>query len=300
MLAQAASISSKPYYLLSSRAGVMHTQQAKAMREAGLVQIGGVRQGLGALDRVGRYVMGLRPLLRTPAGTGGRLADLLAAKAGRRNINEYDAKRLLAGYGIPVTREQRVSTLAEATAAAGALGYPVVLKAVADDIAHKTEHGLVAVGLADAAALAHAFAELSARLGRLEPRPPDAAFLVQEMVVGGIEVFAGVSRDPDFGLSLAFGMGGTAIEITRDFSLRMLPLREGDAQAMIGETRGAAMLAGVRGRPPADTAALAQCLEALAHFVTQNADVLAEVDLNPIMALPQGCVVVDALIVGRA
>jgi acetate---CoA ligase (ADP-forming) len=299
MLALAASNSTKPYYLLSSRAGVMHAQQAKAMRDAGLVQIGGIRQGLGALDRVGRYVMDLPPMRRTSAHTGGNLAALLAAKPGRRNINEYDAKRLLASYGIPVTREQRVTTLAEAKAAADALGYPVVLKAVADEIAHKTEHGLVAVGLADSEALARAFAQLCERLARVPTPPADAAFLVQEMVRGGIEVFAGVSRDPDFGLSLAFGMGGTAIEVTRDFALRMLPLREGDAQAMIAETRGAAMLAGVRGRPPADTAALARCLEALADFVAHNADVLAEVDLNPIMALPNGCVVVDALIVGR-
>ena len=135
----------------------------------------------------------------------------------------------------------------------------------------------------------------------LDPRPADAAFLVQEFVTGGVEVFAGVSRDPDFGLSLAFGMGGTEIEVTRDFALRMLPLREGDAEAMIAETRGAAMLGEVRGRPAADVKSLAACLEALADFAQQNADMLEEVDLNPIKALPQGrgCMVVDALIVGR-
>jgi acetyltransferase len=140
---------------------------------------------------------------------------------------------------------------------------------------------------------------MSARLARLDPRPADLALLVQELVPGGVEVFAGVSRDPDFGLSLAFGMGGTAIEVTRDFALRMLPLRTGDAEAMIAETRGAAMLGSVRGGPPADRAALAACLEALADFAWANADLIAEIDLNPIKALPQGCVVVDALIVGR-
>ena len=125
---------------------------------------------------------------------------------------------------------------------------------------------------------------------------------MQEFVAGGIEVFAGVSRDPDFGLSLAFGMGGTAIEVTRDFALRMLPLREGDAEAMIAETRGAAMLGSVRGRPAADVKSLAACLEALADFAQQNADMLEEVDLNPIKALPEGrgCIVVDALIVAEA
>jgi len=302
MLAEAAQRSHKPHYLMSSRLGVMNLRQAKALREAGLVQIGGTRQGLGAIDRVARYMMGQKPV-RTSANRGPQLADLLAARPGRRSINEYDSKRLLSGFGVPVTRESRVATIAEATSAARELSYPVVLKALADEIAHKTELGLVAVGLRNDEELARAFAQMSERLGRLDPPPSERAFLVQEFVADGVvELFAGISRDPDFGLSLACGMGGTAIEVTRDFALRMLPLREGDAEAMIAETRGAAMLASVRGRPAADVKSVAACLEALADFAQQNADGLDEVDLNPIKALPQGrgCVVVDALIVARA
>jgi acetate---CoA ligase (ADP-forming) len=301
MLADAAKASRKPYYLMSSRPGVMNSQQAKALREAGLVQIGGTRQGLGAIDRVGRYVMGRKPA-RTPASRArAKLADVLVAKPARRTINEHDAKRLLAEFGVPVAKEHRVATVAEATRAARELGYPVVLKALSDDIPHKTELGLVAVGLAGDDEFARAFAQLRERLDRIEPRPSDTALLVQEFVKDGIEVFAGVSRDPDFGLSLAFGMGGIAVEVTRDFALRMLPLREGDAEAMIAETRGAAMLGSIRGRPAADVASLVACLEALADFAQYNADVLDEVDLNPIKVLPagRGCVVVDALIVGR-
>jgi acetate---CoA ligase (ADP-forming) len=300
MLTDAAKASSKPYYLMSSRFGLMNTQQAKSLREAGLVQIGGTRQGLGAIDRVGRYMTQPKPVRKSAHRPSSQLRDLLAAKPGRRTINEHDAKRLLAGYGLSVTREQRVATLDAATQAARTLGYPVVLKAVSDDIAHKTELGLVATRIENDEALAHAFARLSERIDRLDPRPPDLAFLVQDFITGGVEVFAGISRDPDFGLSLAFGMGGTAIEVTRDFALRMLPLREGDAEAMIAETRGAALLGGIRGRPAADVASLAACLYALADFAWQNAATLEEVDLNPIMALPQGCVIVDALIVGRA
>jgi hypothetical protein len=202
---------------------------------------------------------------------------------------------------VPVAREHRVTTVAEATRAAHRLGYPVVLKALSDDIPHKTELGLVAVALANDDDLARAFARLRDRIDRIEPRPAESAFLVQEFVADGIEVFAGISRDPDFGLSLAFGMGGIAVEVTRDFALRMLPLREDDAAAMIAETRGAAMLGAIRGRPAANVASLAACLEALADFAQQNAGVLDEVDLNPIKALPEGrgCVVVDALIVAR-
>jgi acetate---CoA ligase (ADP-forming) len=302
MLVEAAQRSHKPHYLMSSRPGVMNLRQAKGLREAGLVQIGGTRQGLGAIDRVARYMMEQKPVRRSANRRGPQLADLVAARPGRRTINEYDSKRLLSGFGVPVTRESRVATIAEAKSAARELGYPVVLKVVSDDIAHKTELGLVAVGLRNDEELARACAQMSERLDRLDPPPPERAFLVQEFVADGVELFAGISRDPDFGLSLAFGMGGTAIEVTRDFALRMLPLREGDAEAMIAEVRGAALLAAVRGAPAADVASVVACLEALADFAQQNADVLDEVDLNPIKALPQGrgCVVVDALIVARA
>jgi acetate---CoA ligase (ADP-forming) len=301
MLAESARRSHKPHYLMSSRPGVMNVRQARALREAGLVQIGGTRQGLGAIDRVGRYMMAQKPVRPSTNRSGLQLADVLAARPGRRTINEFDSKRLLSAFGAPITREFRVATIAEAASAARDLGYPVVLKALSDEIPHKTELGLVAVGLKNSDELAPAFAQLSERLDRLDPQPRDRAFLVQEFVAVGIEVFAGVSRDPDFGLSLAFGMGGTAIEVERDFALRMLPLREGDAEAMIGETRGGALLGSVRGRPAADVKSIVACLEALADFAQCNADGLDEVDLNPIKALPEGggCVVVDALIVAR-
>jgi acetate---CoA ligase (ADP-forming) len=295
MLAEAAKTSSKPYYLLSSRAGVMNTAQVKAMREAGLVNIGGTRQGLAALDRVGRWMMGPQPVRKAGASVHSELPR-------RRTINEFDSKRLLTAYGVPITRELRVATLAEASKAAREIGFPVVLKVVADEIPHKTELGLVAINLKTEDDLARAFARLGERLGKVDPRPADAAFLVQEFVAGGVELFAGVSRDPDFGLSLACGLGGTAIEVTRDFALRMLPLREGDAEAMIAETRAAAMLGSVRGAPAADVASVIACLHALSDFACAHADDLAEIDLNPIKALPEGhgCRVVDALIVTRA
>jgi acyl-CoA synthetase (NDP forming) len=299
MLTTAAQKSQKPYYLLSTRSGVMNRKQVDAMREAGLVVIGGTRQGLAALDHMGRWAAAPKPLRKPAMQPQLTLAD--KQFGGRGTINEFDAKRLLAAYGIPIARELRVTTADEAAQAANKLGYPVVLKIVSDAIAHKTELGLVAVNLKNADDLASAFVRLTKTVASLDPYPADVAYLVQEFVADGVEVFAGVSRDPDFGLSLAFGMGGIAIEALKDFSLRMLPLRDGDAEAMIAETRGAALLGALRGRDAADTQSLAACLYALAGFASSNAEQIAEIDLNPIKVKPGrgGCVVVDALIVTR-
>jgi len=122
------------------------------------------------------------------------------------------------------------------------------------------------------------------------------------MTSGILEVFAGVKRDPDFGLVFAFGAGGVLIEAFNDVALRPLPLREGDAAALITETRAATLLAGFRGRPPGDVAALTQCLEGVADFAWSERDSLEELDVNPIVvrAAGAGCAVVDALIVPRA
>jgi succinyl-CoA synthetase beta subunit len=217
--------------------------------------------------------------------------------ATRRTINEHDAKKILAECGVPVTREILVTSLATASSAADTIGYSVVLKVVSDVIPHKSEHDLVAVGLADERSLAAVFEQMRLRVEKLGR--PIAGYLVQEMVGNGVEVFAGIARDADFGLSIAFGMGGVGVEVLRDFALRLVPLREGDAEAMISETRGAALLGAFRGRPAADIAALARCVYALSDFAAANSDRINEIDLNPIMANEKGCVVVDALIVTR-
>jgi hypothetical protein len=175
-----------------------------------------------------------------------------------------------------------------------------VLKVVSDAIPHRSDLGLVAVGLRDEPELTAQWERMSRRLHQMS-QPARTIFLVQAMVGDAIEVFAGVSRDPDFGRVLAFGGGGVLIEALDDVALRTLPLREGDAAAMIGETRVATLLAGFRGRPPADTSALVTTLEAIADFAWAERDRIDEIDVNPIMVRAQGegCVVVDALIVVR-
>src|SRR5436309_46337 len=217
----------------------------------------------------------------------------------RPTIHEHDAKRLLAQHGLSVVRERLVRSVGDARKAAHDLGYPVVLKVVADDLPHRSDLGLVRVGLVDAAALEAAWATLERRLRETTPRTSIDGFVVQALIAGGVEVFAGVKRDPAFGHFLAFGVGGVAVEVLRDFALRQLPLRDGDAEAMVGEIRGAALLGAVRGQPAADVPALVRCLYALGDFAWANRADIAEIDLNPIKVLPagHGAVVVDALIV---
>jgi len=299
ILADGAAASSKPFYYLTTRPGIFRMDVFEFLRERGIPLIGGTRQGLGALDRMAGWA---RPpaLLRAGAAEGtARIATVLGART-RPTIHEHDAKRLLAEAGLPIVRERLVADLAEARAAAAALGYPIVLKVVSDTIPHRSEHGLVAVGLHDEKELVVEWERMSTRLAEMGHRDA-TGFLIQAMERGGLEVFAGVSADPDWGPALAFGTGGVLIETLADVALRTLPLREGDAEAMIAETRAGTLLAGYRGRPPGDVPALVRGLNALADFAWAERDHIAEIDVNPIVVRErgQGCVVVDALIVPR-
>jgi acyl-CoA synthetase (NDP forming) len=298
LVAEGSKTSTKPFYFMTTRSGVFRRDQLALLREYGITIVGGTRQGLGALDRLARWNTPLSPARATTVSSG-RLAAMLAGGA-RATIHEADAKRLLAEVGVPVVREHQVTTVDEARAAAEALGFPLVLKVVSDVIPHRSDLGLVALDIRDEPELVTQWARMSRRLDELGQRA-GASFLVQEMARGGLEVFAGVSRDPDFGSVLAFGAGGVLIEALGDVTLRTLPLREGDAAVMIAETRAATLLAGFRGRPPADTPALVRALESIADFGWAERESIDEVDVNPIMvrAKGEGCVVVDALIVPR-
>jgi len=203
--------------------------------------------------------------------------------------------------GTPVVREQLVTSLDGARDAAKSIGYPVALKVVSDAIPHRSDVGLVAVGLRDESELRPAWERLARKVDQLGRRNDVAGFLIQEMAHGILEVFAGVNRDPDFGLVLAFGAGGVLIETLDDVALRPLPLRVGDAEAMIAETRAATLLDGFRGRPPGDVASLTSALETIGDFAWAERESLAELDVNPIVVRERGagCVVVDALIVPR-
>ncbi|MBP8307653.1 MAG: acetate--CoA ligase family protein [Burkholderiaceae bacterium] len=213
------------------------------------------------------------------------------------DLTEYQAKQVLADYGISVTREALATTADQAVDLAAQIGYPVVMKIVSPLIPHKTEAGGVKVGVRDEQAVREAFAEIVANAARYSPGAPIDGVLVQAMVSGGTEVILGVTQDPLFGPSILFGLGGIFAEVMKDVCFRIAPITRSEAMAMIRSIKAFPILDGARGRPKADLEALADALVRLAALAVDLQDSIAEIDINPLIVLPagQGVVAVDAL-----
>ena len=223
-----------------------------------------------------------------------RLANL-----SQRALSEFESKQLLAAWSVHGTNELRASSADDAVAAAEHLGYPVVLKVDSADILHKTEAGVVRLGLGDAAQVRVAFEDVLARAYAFAPDAAVGGVVVQEMVTNGVEVIIGVAYDPQFGPMLLFGSGGVLVEVYQDVALRCCPITSAEALEMIAEVRGARLLRGFRGRPAADIDALAKTLVNVSHLAVQLDGHVAELDINPLMVLPAGDGVkaADALVV---
>ncbi|MGW6394475.1 acetate--CoA ligase family protein [Streptomyces sp. NPDC055103] len=233
---------------------------------------------------------------RTPSPSFRKAQALM--RPGRR-LSEHAAKQLLRAYGIRVPREQLVTSAAAAVRAAGLVGYPVVMKASGSQLAHKTELGLVKVGLTSASQVRDAYRELT-DIARFESIDLDG-ILVCQMVGRGVEMVVGVTRDELFGPTVTVGLGGVLVEVLNDTAVRVPPFGEQEARSMLGELRGRALLEGVRGAPPADVDALVEVVLRVQRMALELDGDLAELDINPLMVLPrgQGAVALDALAVCR-
>ncbi|MEZ5714175.1 MAG: acetate--CoA ligase family protein [Paracoccaceae bacterium] len=230
-------------------------------------------------------------------GAGTALRSLLAGQG--RSVSEHAAKAALAAYGLPMVGEALVTTEAEALSAAQEIGSPVVMKGLADDFAHKTEAGLVHLGLSGPDDIRRAFADLEAKLSGHSLNGAPAPCLVQRMVKGGVEAILGMQNDPVFGPMILLGVGGIMTELMSDVALRRAPLSRRDVAEMIDETRLGQLLAGFRGSPAADRAALEEAVLRLSQLAVAHAGEIESIDINPLLVLPegQGCVAVDGLIV---
>jgi acyl-CoA synthetase (NDP forming) len=214
-------------------------------------------------------------------------------------LSEHAAKQLLRAYGIRVPREQLVTSAAASVRAAALVGYPVVMKASAPQLAHKTELGLVKIGLASASQVRDSYRELT-DIARYEGVDLDGV-LVCQMVERGVEMVVGVAPDELFGPTVTVGLGGVLVEVLHDTAVRVPPFGEDQARSMLGELRGRALFEGVRGGPPVDVDALVEVVLRVQRMALELGDQLAELEVNPLMVLPrgQGAVALDALAVCR-
>ena len=199
------------------------------------------------------------------------------------------ARRALEAYGVVFCRERTATSEDEAIAAAEAIGYPVVVKADAPDLLHKTEAGGVYSSVRDAGAVREAFRDARSRLGA--PR-----VIVQEHVADGVELLIGARRDPVFGPVVAVGTGGILAEAIRDVSLALAPVGADEALMILREGLRARLLAGVRGRPTCDDAPLIAAIMAVGDLIAACPRVV-EVDVNPLIASSTRAVAVDALVI---
>lgn len=215
---------------------------------------------------------------------------------GRTLLNEVESKQLLEEAGISTTRARLATSRDEAVAAAQQIGFPVVLKVVSPDIAHKSDVGGVALNLADAAAAGDAYDRIMNSVKAAQPNANVLGVAVQTMAQPGTEVIVGMTKDPQFGPVLMFGLGGILVEVLKDVSFRIVPVTERDADQMIHEIKGFPVLEGVRGQQAADLPALKQLITQVSGFVERHPEI-DELDLNPVFAYPEGALAVDARIV---
>ncbi len=219
-----------------------------------------------------------------------------ARSQGRVILSEVEAKQILAEAGIPVVETRLARNPEEAVAIANELGYPVALKIVSPQITHKSDVGGVRLNVQDARGVVNAFEEIVNNARRAAPDATVEGVSVQRMAKPGVEVIIGMTKDPQFGPVLMFGLGGILVEVLKDVAFRIVPLAPRDAKQMIREIKGYPLLEGYRGQPPSDVAALEAMLLKLSEFVDAHPE-LAELDLNPVFAYPEGAVAVDARIV---
>ena len=214
-----------------------------------------------------------------------------ALKQDRKILSEYESKKLLSSYGIPVTKEFLVHNPSELMKAVRQIGYPLVMKGCSPTLAHKTEQGLVFLDIRNDQEAQAAFQDAMARMAE-----SGKAVLVQELVRGRRELVAGMTRDPQFGPCVMFGLGGIFTEILKDVSFRVAPIERRDALEMAGEIKSHRILDEVRGMPAANMEKLCEILITVGRIGLENPAV-KEIDINPLILSGADPLAVDALVV---
>lgn len=219
-----------------------------------------------------------------------------ARAEGRMLLTEIESKELIKLAGIDVVETKLATTREEAMEFAKECGLPVGLKICSIDVVHKTDVGGVKLNLKSEEEVAKACDEIIQSVSQKVPNARIQGLAVEPMAKPGVEVIIGMSKDPQFGPVIVFGLGGVTVEVIKDVALRLAPLSPRDAREMIREIKGYKLLTGYRGQPAVDTATLEKWLVNLSQFVMANPEI-KEIDLNPIFAYPEGAVAVDARVI---
>lgn len=215
---------------------------------------------------------------------------------GRLLLSEVESKNLLVAEGISVTDAQLARDATEAVSFAESLGYPVVMKIISPDIAHKSDVGGVVVGLTDSDEVKSGYDEMMRKISSVAATAKIEGVSIQSMAKPGIEVIVGATTDPQFGPVMMFGLGGVFVEVLKDVSFRVVPLEPRDAKQMVREIDALPILEGVRGQEGADLQALESLLLSVSELIERRPEI-AELDLNPVFAYSDGAIAVDARIV---
>jgi acyl-CoA synthetase (NDP forming) len=281
---------SEPFCVLSNLASAVTQHEIRMLRDTGIPVLEGTENGLRALghlldDAEFRARPAVEAVVPVDHAIRARWRDRLATGV---PLSELDGLTLLEEYGLEVASARPASTPQAAVDAATAIGFPVVLKTSAPGITHKSDVDGVRVGLTDEAAVRNAYEDVSGRLG------PEVT--VAALVPPGVEMALGMIADPTFGPLVLVGAGGVLVELLRDRALAVPPIDATAAHRMIGRLAVRPILDGVRGAEPADVDSLADAIARLSVLAADLGDLIAALDVNPVIVGPKGCVVVDALV----
>jgi len=206
-------------------------------------------------------------------------------------LKEHEAKKLLAKYGIPITKESIAQSADEALAIASMIGTPVAMKISSPDISHKSDVGGVVLNVS-VEDVKTTYNNIISQIKKATPEARIEGILVQQMVPPGHEVIVGLKKDAQFGHALMFGLGGIFVEVYKDVSFRVVPIVRKEALDMISEIKGYPILKGIRGRKPADIDAVASVLVSVSEMAQKEN--IIELDINPLVVSESGAVAVDA------
>lgn len=299
-VATGAAAANTPVVALSNVSDQPHTALQEVADKVGIPYLRGTRVALSAISHYLKWSANTKKVPAADSTGAARLAKSgLDMVPSHRLAAEHEARDVLKSYGVAGPRETFVASVDEAVAAAEEIGFPIVLKGLVENMVHKSDAGLVKVGLASAEAVRSAAEAMLVSTSKVEGK--FLGFLVQKKVSSLGEIFIGARMDADFGPLIVVGAGGVQVELYKDVAIRLAPIDEEAAREAIASTKVAQLLSGFRGAPMGDIQAVAKTVSALSRFMADFSDQIHEIEINPLAVLEkgQGCVALDCVLIPK-